>query len=307
MENKFLKYLLPISILLSAVIVTAGWIYTVELKMAEQQAGGNAATASKTAAASSIDIAKLETEVLPSAGFTLPISWGDFGSQLEKDGVIDKDKFYKLYADRGFSTEELKKLLEENNDTPIFINQQNAGLWLNLFWALGLGSKNPILEQGEMADEKYGGAGNFASTGGWTLAKGDAMKHYSHHQFFNLTDEQQTLVDRVSKGIYRPCCGNSTHFPDCNHGMAMLGLLEMLAFNNVPENEMYQTALQVNSYWFPDTYLNIAKYLNGRGIAWKDANAQEILGADYSSGSGYKKILKAIEPSVGQQSGGCGV
>ena len=33
------------------------------------------------------------------------------------------------------------------------------------------------------------------------------------------------MENKIAKGIYRPCCNNSTYFPDCNHGMAMLGLL----------------------------------------------------------------------------------
>jgi hypothetical protein len=44
-----------------------------------------------------------------------------------------------------------------------------------------------------------------------------------------LTAEQQALVEEVAAEIYRPCCNNSTLFPDCNHGMAMLGFLELLA------------------------------------------------------------------------------
>src|SRR3989344_7376730 len=106
-----------------------------------------------------------------------------------------------------------------------------------------------------MTNPEYGGAGNFASTGGWTLAKGDAMDHYSAHPFIMLSREHQELVERVSKGIYRPCCNNSTHFPDCNHCMAMLGLLELMASQGVSEEDMWKAALAVNSYWFPDTYL----------------------------------------------------
>ncbi|PIQ66468.1 MAG: hypothetical protein COV96_01295 [Candidatus Zambryskibacteria bacterium CG11_big_fil_rev_8_21_14_0_20_42_18] len=122
---------------------------------------------------------------------------------------------------------------------------------LNLFWALGLSSQNEILIEGEMSDQRYGGAGRFASTAGWSMAQGDAMNHYSRHQFFDLTPAQQELVEKVSKSIYRPCCGNSTHFPDCNHGMGMLGLLELMASQGANEKEMWETALVVNSYWFP--------------------------------------------------------
>src|SRR3989344_4220246 len=63
-----------------------------------------------------------------------------------------------------------------NNLGKLEITRENAGLLLNLFWALGLANKNEILEKGEMANPKYGGVGNFASTGGWTIAQGNAME-----------------------------------------------------------------------------------------------------------------------------------
>jgi hypothetical protein len=124
---------------------------------------------------------------------------------------------------------------------------------LNMLWAFGLANKNPILENGPMMDPSYGGAGNFASTGGWTLAKGDTMSHYSMHTLVTLSPAQQALVEKVAKNVYRPCCRNSTYFPDCNHGMAMLGLLELLAGEGATEEEMYKTAQDVNALWFPQS------------------------------------------------------
>lgn len=184
---------------------------------------------------------------------------------------------------------------------------KNAGLWLNILWAFGLSNQNEILEQGPMQDERYGGAGGFASTGGWSLAMGDAMEHYSRHAFVTLTPEQQKRVKNVSSGIYRPCCGNSTYFPDCNHGMAMLGLLELMAAEDMSEDEMYQYALQVNAYWFPQTYLTVAKYFAEQGISWRDIDAKEVLGYDYSSAAGYQNILSQVEPAKAQGGGSCGV
>ena len=159
-----------------------------------------------------------------------------------------------------------------------------------------------------MMDLRYGGAENFASTGGWAIAKGNTMDHYSRHEFIKLTLEQQKLVEEVSKNIYRPCCDNPTYFPDCNHGMAMLGLLELLASQGVSESDMYKIALAVNSYWFPDAYLTIAKYLKEKkNIDWEDANPKEILGRNYSSASGYQQVLKQVVPPVNNQGQGCGV
>lgn len=251
----------------------------------------------------------LEKEVLPAAGVVLPVNWRDLGKRLVDNGVIDRKKFEETYQVRGGLTEEAKKLLKESNNGSLKMTTENSGLLLNLLWAFGLANKNTILEEGPMQDPQYGGAGNFASTGGWSLAQGKAMDHYAKYQLVTLNAEQQSLVERAAKNIYRPCCGNSTYFPDCNHGMAMLGLLELLAAQNVSEKEMYRLALAVNSYWFPDTYLTIAKYLQKQGKPWANVNPQEILGANFSSGQGYQRIMKETQPvqPAGNGGGGCGV
>jgi len=250
----------------------------------------------------------LEAAVLPVGGVELPIVWGDLGQKLVENGAIDLEKFKAVYAERGGLTEEDEKLLVSKTRESLKITAANSGYLLNLFWALGLASENPILETGEMTAEIYGGdPSRFASTGGWTLARGDPMDHYSKHQFFNLTPEQQALVDRVSKNIYRPCCNNSTHFPDCNHGMAMLGFLELAASQGVSEAEMYKAALAVNAYWFPDTYLTIAQYLANQGRDWTTADPKELLGANYSSGSGSAQIASQVTVPGTQRGGGCSV
>lgn len=251
--------------------------------------------------------AQLQESVIPAAGVVLPITWGDLGAKLVETGTIDPAKLEALYKDRGGFPAEYRKLIEKNANDKIVITGQNSGYLLNLLWALGLANKNPILEdRNKMMNPAYGGAGNFASTGGWTLANGDAMEHYNMHALVLLTDEQQTLVNRVSRNIYRPCCGNSTHFPDCNHGMAMLGLLELMASQGVSEQNMYKTALAVNSFWFPETYLTIAAYMQEKGVAWKDVSPQEMLSAKYSSNAGYAKVSSQVtQPPQGQGGGGC--
>ncbi len=253
-------------------------------------------------------VSALEEAVLPSKGVVLPVSWGNLGVQLVDSGAIDADKFKAIYEQRGAFTDEYKNLLLGNNNGQIKITRENSGYYLNLFWALGLANKNLILDTGEMMDPRYGGAGNFASTGGWTIAKGKPMDHYSKHAFITLTPERQALVDKVSRGIYRPCCGNSVHFPDCNHGMAMLGLLELMASQGASEQDMWKTALLVNSYWFPDTYLTIATYMKEKGTEWKNVNPEEMLSANYSSAQGYARIAsQVIKPASSQSAGGCGV
>ena len=254
------------------------------------------------------DSAAGDENVIPSDGVVLPVTWGNLGAQLVNSGAIDADKFKAVYNQRGAFTDEYKNLLLGQNNDKLKITRDNAGYLLNLFWALGLASKNPILESGEMTNPAYGGAGGFASTGGWTVARGNPMDHYSRHVFFTLTPEQQALVDKVSKGIYRPCCNNSTHFPDCNHGMAMLGLLELMASQGASENDMWNAALVVNSYWFPDNYTTMATYMKNKGVEWKDVNPQEMLGASYSSASGYAKVAsQVVAPEQRQGGSGCGI
>ena len=279
--NESKNYLIPTAVALSAIIVVYAWFNPAETKISEPDRA--------------IQVSSIE----------LPIVWGNLGARMINAGVIDRAKLEAIYAQRGGLTSEKKQLLEEETGK-LKISQENAGFILNLLWALGLGNKNEILEKGPMMDSRYGGAGGFASTGGWTIAKGNTINHYSRHEFIKLTPEQQKLVEEVSKNIYRPCCDNPTYFPDCNHGMAMLGLLELMASQGVSESDMYKTALAVNSYWFPDTYLIIAKYLKEKkNINWEDADPKEILGSNYSSASGYQNILSQVVLPVNNQGQGC--
>lgn len=248
-----------------------------------------------------------EKVVLSPEGVTIPAQWGDLGKQMITAGVIDAEKLEELYAQRGGLSDEERALLYNENNGNLKIDADNSRFVLNLLWALGLGNKNPILDEGTIQSPQYGGAERFAATGGWSLAVGNSMDHYSAYNFVVLTPEQQVLVEEVSKNIYRPCCNNPTSFPDCNHGMAMLGLLELLASQDATEAEMYKVALQVNSYWFPDTYLTLANYFQERDVDWADVDAKTVLGPTYSSASGYGQIRGQVQPVTSSGGGGCGV
>src|SRR3989338_8289245 len=303
-KEKNNPYAIPFAIVIAGAMLSGSWLYISQNQPNKISEEKN----QKIATARNVSVSALEEVVLPSAGVILPVSWGDLGAKLVSVGAIDGTRFQALYDERGQFTKEYESLLTGDNADKLKITKDNAGYLLNLFWALGLASRNPVLDSGEMMNKAYGGAGNFASTGGLTMAQGNPMDHYSRHKFFNLTPEQQALVEKVSKGIYRPCCNNSTHFPDCNHGMAMLGLLELMASQGVSEEEMYKAALAVNSYWFPETYLTIAKYLKSQGKDWSAASPKEILGYNYSSGPGYQKLLEKIKnPEIKGGGGSCGV
>ncbi len=285
-EEKKRDYLIPVSILLSAIIIAVGLIYR--------------------AGVSVIPVPNSVQNTFNSDDRTanLSVKWEDLGAQMIKAGVIDQAKFESVYPG-GLNAEE-KSLLSGTGNGGLNITKANAGIILNLLWAIGLSNKNQILENGPMMDPRYGGAGNFASTGGWTLSVGNAMNHYSKHNFINLTPEQQALVEKVSKNIYRPCCSNSVYFPDCNHGMAMLGLLELMASQGADEATMYRSALLANSLWFSDNYANIGQYLAEKGVNMNNVPPQNILGVEFSSAAGYQKVVEALKPTQ-KDGSSCGV
>lgn len=297
------NYLLPASIILSALIIVLAWVY---------KAGFKTRVSSEQAITS---VQKGRAFGAPISGGSvqkaeLPAVWGNLGARMVESGIIDRARFEALYAGRGGLTEEEKQFLREGNGK-LAVTRENSGFVLNLLWALGLGNKNKILKEGPMTDVRYGGAERFASTGGWTLAKDDpaadsrqvTMSHYAAHSFIMLTPAEQAMVERVSRNIHRPCCDNSAYFPDCNHGMAMLGLLELMASQGVSEREMYKTALQVNAFWFPEQYATIARYLESRGLVPQLVDPKEILSKEYSSASGYRRIASLV-PRVEERSGG---
>lgn len=215
--------------------------------------------------------------------------------------LIDGGKILPLEAEEKM----LATLVANGSIDPSKLSQVTE---LNLLWAYGLANKNQILESGPIMDAQYGGPKNMASVGGWSVTTGSVMDHYSKHNLATLTPDQQALVEKMAKGIYRPCCNNSTHFPDCNHGMAMLGLLEYLTSQGATEDQMWNAAITANMSWFPDQYQTIAQYLKIKGIDAKTITPQVLLGAEYSSGSGFARIAAQV-PQSQQRSdgGGCGV
>ncbi len=253
-------------------------------------------------------------QINPASGYEINAKYGDLGPKMIEMGVIDLEKFRQVYQQSGQPlTSEQEEILTRGSNKKIKIDQSNSYFLLNFFWAFGLANQSKILTEGQMVKYGQGQVGQFASTGGWTLAKSDAMNYYSKRVIAPLTPEQENLVNKVASNIYRPCCGNSTAFPDCNHGMALLGILELMASNGATENEMYDAAKYINAFWFPGNYYDIALYFkNKEGKDYKDADARQILGKDISSAFGAQTVKKwLVDNGLAQQpprqGGGCGV
>jgi len=233
------------------------------------------------------EIARIAATVLPKGGYTLRIKWGDLGPKLAALGVIDLAKLKRLYGNNAKPPADFR-YLEAPSDDFIRITTDNAPLLVNVFWALGLANKNPLLEKLAMERPQHE-LMRLASTGGWNLGAKPPTEYYSNFDIIRLTPEQQKLVEHLARSIYRPCCDNATSFPDCNHGIALLGLMQLMAANGFGADEILRAALQFNAFWFPEQYVKTALVFHLRGIDWANVNPREVLGFRYSSASGWRE------------------
>lgn len=254
-----------------------------------------------------IDLAKIQEEVLPEKGYTFNFKWGNLGKRLVDDGVIDKVKLAKAVAGQETLPPEFEKYLDGSNQQ-VQLDLNNSQFWVDVLWGLGLANKNGILEKGPMVES--GQTANFASTGGYTIGAKQPMDLYSKYSYISLTADQQKIVEEVASGVFRPCCGNSTAFPDCNHGMAALALVELMAAQDFSKDEIYKTVLAFNSFWFSQTYLDIAYHFNKNGRDFRSVPASEILSKTFSSAQGYQAIKRQIGtvdwPFLKSRGGSCG-
>lgn len=268
-------------------------------------------------AGNSKQAAILYEQINPKAGYKLPVSYGDLGPRLLEGGVIDYDAFAAIY-ERGndpLSADQVD-ILRSGSDQQIVITKENAHFILNFFWAVGLANNNPVLTDGPMVhglilQDSNGKIEDFASTGGWTLGTKPVTELYASLDLIQLTVEQQKMVEEVAAAVYRPCCNNSTLFPDCNHGMAMLGLLELMASQGATTDQMFEAAKYVNAFWFPQQALEIATYLQTNyWVDFAHADLRQVVGRELASASGFKMVHQSLVGSgevkqAPSQGGGC--
>ncbi len=257
---------------------------------------------------------EIYSQINPEKGYELNTKFGDLGPRMLAMGVIDLAKFQELYASRGEPlTDEQLTILTKGTDKKVKITRENSNFLLNFFWASGLGNKSRVLTEGDMVKYGDGQAGGFASTGGWSLAKSNPMDYYARETLIPMTAEQEQLVESVASNIYRPCCGNPTSFPDCNHGMALLSVLQLMASQGATEQEMYEAGKYISAYWFPANYYDLALYFKSKeNTEFKDVDPKKLLSSEYSSSTGWaqtKRWLqdKGIVEQPPKGGGGCGV
>ena len=248
----------------------------------------------------------LIAQIAPVEGVTIPVVWGAMGQRLINVGAIDLQLFTQVNG--GQDDEELQILQGDSLQTITF-TPENIRLWTNILWALGLTQQSKVLSEGPMQQNSdQMPLDGYASTGGWTLGNVDAVTLYNSTQLVELTPEQDNMVYHVASGIYRPCCGNSTAFPDCNHGMAVLGLLELLASRGAAEDELYAAALTFNHYAFPDTYITAAVFMDQHEVLTGSLPPEVVLSRRFSSGQAAQWMTATVGyiPGSPNAAGNCG-
>lgn len=260
----------------------------------------------------SIDFQALANEVVPPEGINTGAKWGCVGKALVDKGTIDIEKFTNLYRNGGRPLSEKQlEILTKCTDQKLEINAENSHFVLNVLWALGLSNKNQLLEK--IANEADFDIAYLASTGGWTLGNISGGELWGKHEIMKLTGAQQKIVEDVALNTYRPCCNNPTAFPDCNHGAAALGLIELMASQGFSEKEIFEALKGFNSFWFPQQYYENAIYFKlAEGKDWNEVDAKTVLGADYSSYSGWAKVdeylrKQGLLQQIESSGGSCGV
>ena len=227
-------------------------------------------------------------KVMPSNGFQSKVKLDDVVMKLVKADVIDPEKFTAIYQNRGGLPAELKDILTTPQQNPMHLTIGNANVYVNLLWPLGLSNYMSSNKKSPINGERLF---NFASTGGWNLGKEkNGGAYFNKLKIVELTTEQEALVTKIAQNTYRPCCNNSTFFQDCNHGSALLGLIELAVSQGLSEDEIYKEALAFNGFWFPDKYIQTAVYYKAvKNIDWENVDPKVVIGKDFSSISGWRQ------------------
>ncbi len=273
-----------------------------------------------TGASSSASIVQGENEASavdllhPLDGYSTGLLYGDTGPELVEAGAIDLAALRELYQQSGAPLTAVQEhILAKRSDEEIIFQRDNARFLLHLLWAFGLTNQNTVLTEGMMWTSSNGAIERFASTGGWTLSAKPVTELYASAPLVKLTPGQQERLEAVASNVYRPCCNNPTSFPDCNHGIAMLGLLQLLAAQDATESEMYRAAKYANAFWFPAQVAELAVFFKAvLDQPYDEVDPRMAVGPEAFSGSGFASVHRWLGENgyLGQSPGqgsSCGV
>lgn len=227
----------------------------------------------------------------------LVLALGRLGPRLIAAGAIDPERFIEACRRSGAPVNaESRRLLTEGAGGAVALEPGNAHFLLNFLWAFGLANTNRLLTRGPIFAKGMSQIPGYASTGGWTLGSRPAMEVYAHLPLVSLTEAQQSRLEEVSSNVFRPCCDNPTSFPDCNHGMAMVGLLTVLAAEGRDADALYVAAKRANAAWFPGQSRQLAAYAKvAMGVDYRDLDPRAASGRRLFSGSGFGSVASWLK------------
>jgi hypothetical protein len=236
-----------------------------------------------------ISIDAVIEEVTPRAGFTTNVRWDGVVSRMIERGVLDPQLLEEILAKRyGQEMKPEWRAILAGEDATLSIDSENAVFMMYVLWAMAKHNENQILSDSPFA--KY-----FTN-----YDIGVGLPGYNDTPLLALSPEQQAVATRVAENAYRPCCGNSTAAPDCSHGYSALGLVQLMASQGFSEQEIFETFVQFNSFWFPETYIKNALYFKiTEGTDWADVDKELVAGEEYSTLSGSYTAKNFLKTNFG--------
>lgn len=228
-------------------------------------------------------------QVVPENGIDTGVTFGDALQKVIAAGALDPEK---LRTQGRALPDWVERLLAGPLEEPIVFTRERAPYLVNLLWPIGLSNQAVLNDSSPINTDRLSG---FASTSGWTLGRTpNGSAYFDAVDAVRLTDRQVFLALAIATDTFRPCCDNSTFFQDCNHGSALLGLIELAVSQGRTADAVYRIALAANSHWFPEQYARTAQYFSHfENRPWKRVSAPLVLGAPFSSLSGWKQHVDA--------------
>lgn len=272
-----------------------------------------------------IDQTLLAAQITPTTGYILSFKWGDSIHKLVETGALNVSNLsIILNRFKQPLTPVEKEILNGTYEGHIQFNSTNTEFTQLVLWSLGINNNNTILNEGPLINvsnqyanqinsnasskqrvtPEYVASHYFASTGGYGPLGNLQLGGLN---IISLNPQQQALMYNVATHSYRPCCDNPTAFPDCNHGAAALGLIELLASHNANEIQMYNAIRDFYQYQFPQQYMEIAAYFDSQGVNYSQVDSSEVMGYNFSSYSGNANVNNyLIKNGILQQPSGSG-
>lgn len=246
----------------------------------------------------------IEGQLFPPQGHTLPVKWDTVPEMLVKSGALNVSLIKNALQQDGQPLTRYEQGVLNGTETGnVILNYTDMPFVLYLLWGIGINNNNTIINEGPMTH--FGGnVNNLASTAGYAPL---GRLSLGQIDLIRMTPAEQNISNYVAENTYRPCCNNPTMFPDCNHGAAALGLIELMAAQGFNQSTIFTGVEEFDVMAFPNQYVTIAEYLGMKGSSWSEMPARTILSSNFSSAAGFSQVqayVSAHQSGVSVGNGG---